>query len=76
MSGPTPPPPTPLRPQAPRTRPLCAPPAAVPTIQPGPPAVNASVNQTALLPCQADGAPPPLMSWRKDGVPLDPGSPR
>ncbi|KAM5331532.1 hemicentin-2 [Glossophaga mutica] len=48
----------------------------VPTIQPGPPAVNASVNQTALLPCRADGAPPPLMSWQKDGVPLDPGSPR
>ncbi|XP_066112042.1 hemicentin-2 isoform X1 [Saccopteryx bilineata] len=48
----------------------------VPTIQPGPPAVNASVNQTVLLPCQADGAPPPLVSWRKDGAPLDPGSPR
>ncbi|XP_032334547.1 hemicentin-2 isoform X3 [Camelus ferus] len=48
----------------------------VPSIRPGPPAVNASVNQTALLPCQADGAPPPLVSWRKDGVPLDPGSPR
>ncbi|KAK2497109.1 hypothetical protein MC885_006689 [Smutsia gigantea] len=33
----------------------------VPTIRPGPPAVNASVTQTALLPCQADGAPPPLV---------------
>ncbi|XP_015423241.1 PREDICTED: hemicentin-2 [Myotis davidii] len=49
---------------------------AVPSIQPGPPAVNASVNQTVLLPCQAEGAPPPLMSWRKDGAPLDLGSPR
>ncbi|XP_036769471.2 hemicentin-2 isoform X1 [Manis pentadactyla] len=48
----------------------------VPTIRPGPPAVNASVSQTALLPCQADGAPPPLVSWQKDGAPLDPGSPR
>ncbi|XP_065735248.1 hemicentin-2 [Phocoena phocoena] len=48
----------------------------VPTIQPGPPAVNASVNQTALLPCKADGAPPPLVNWRKDGIPLDPQSPR
>uniref|UniRef100_A0A5G2Q6R4 Hemicentin-2 n=1 Tax=Sus scrofa TaxID=9823 RepID=A0A5G2Q6R4_PIG len=48
----------------------------VPSIRPGPPAVNASANQTALLPCQADGTPPPLVSWRKDGVPLDPGSPR
>lgn len=48
----------------------------VPTIQSGPPTVNASVNQTALLPCQVDGAPPPLVSWRKDGVPLYPGSPR
>ncbi|XP_046530474.1 hemicentin-2 isoform X1 [Equus quagga] len=48
----------------------------VPTIRPGPPTVNASVNQTALLPCQVDGAPPPLVSWRKDGAPLDPGSPR
>lgn len=38
--------------------------------------MNASANQTALLPCQADGTPPPLVSWRKDGVPLDPGSPR
>ncbi|XP_057580791.1 hemicentin-2 [Hippopotamus amphibius kiboko] len=48
----------------------------VPTIRPGPPAVNASVNQTALLPCQADGVPLPLVNWRKDGVPLDPESPR
>nr|KAF6314649.1 hemicentin 2 [Myotis myotis] len=48
----------------------------VPSIQPGPPVVNASVNQTVLLPCQAEGAPPPLMSWRKDGAPLDLGSPR
>ncbi|KAM7093056.1 hemicentin-2 [Molossus nigricans] len=48
----------------------------VPTIQLGPPTVNASVNQTALLPCQADGTPPPLLSWRKDGAPLDPGNPR
>uniref|UniRef100_A0A2K6FSN4 Hemicentin 2 n=1 Tax=Propithecus coquereli TaxID=379532 RepID=A0A2K6FSN4_PROCO len=47
-----------------------------PTIRPGPPSVNASVNQTALLPCQADGVPPPLVSWKKDGAPLDPGSPR
>ena len=38
--------------------------------------MNASVNQTTLLPCQADGAPRPLVNWLKDGVPLDPGSPR
>ncbi|XP_035116299.2 hemicentin-2 isoform X2 [Callithrix jacchus] len=48
----------------------------VPTIRSGPPSVNVSVNQTALLPCQADGVPAPLMSWRKDGIPLDPGNPR
>ncbi|KAM5259263.1 hemicentin-2 isoform 1-T1 [Hipposideros larvatus] len=48
----------------------------VPTIQPGPPTVNASVNQTALLPCQVDGVPLPLVSWRKDGVLLYPGNPR
>nr|XP_021529801.1 hemicentin-2 [Aotus nancymaae] len=48
----------------------------VPTIRSGPPSVNVSVNQTALLPCQADGVPAPLMSWRKDGVALDPGNPR
>ncbi|XP_012372192.1 hemicentin-2 [Octodon degus] len=47
-----------------------------PTIQPGPHTVNTSVNQTALLPCRASGEPPPLVSWRKDGAPLDPGSPR
>ncbi|KAM6184061.1 hemicentin-2 [Erethizon dorsatum] len=47
-----------------------------PTIQPGPHTVNASVNQTALLPCQATGEPLPLVTWRKDGAPLDPGSPR
>lgn len=52
------------------------PPPVVPTIQPGPPAVNASVNQTAVLPCRVDGAPPPFVSWRKDGAPLDPESPR
>lgn len=60
----------------PDTHSLRAPPPAVPTIQPGPAAVNASVNQTALLPCQVDGTPPPLVSWRKDGAPLDPASPR
>ncbi|KAF3821003.1 hypothetical protein GH733_011156 [Mirounga leonina] len=49
---------------------------AVPTIQPGPATVTASVNQTALLPCRVDGAPPPLVSWRKDGAPLDPDGPR
>lgn len=38
--------------------------------------MNTSVNQTALLPCQVVGAPPPLVSWRKDGAPLDPDSPR
>lgn len=38
--------------------------------------MNASVNQTTLLPCQADGAPRPLVNWLKDGVSLDPGSPR
>lgn len=38
--------------------------------------MNASVNQTALLSCKADGAPPPLVNWRKDGIPLDPESPR
>ncbi|XP_047380794.1 hemicentin-2 [Sciurus carolinensis] len=48
----------------------------VPTIQPGPSVVNSSVNQTALLPCQARGAPPPAVSWRKDGAPLDPGNSR
>lgn len=48
----------------------------VPNIRPGPPVVNASMNQTALLPCQADGAPLPLTSWRKDGAPLDLGNPR
>ncbi|KAM4877133.1 hemicentin-2 [Thomomys bottae] len=47
-----------------------------PTIQPGPPVVNASVNHTALLPCRSSGVPTPLLSWRKDGAPLDPESPR
>nr|XP_051696750.1 hemicentin-2 isoform X2 [Oryctolagus cuniculus] len=47
-----------------------------PTIQQGPPSVNTSVNQTVLLPCRVDGAPLPLVTWRKDGAPLDPGNPR
>ncbi|XP_049752935.1 hemicentin-2 isoform X2 [Elephas maximus indicus] len=47
-----------------------------PTIRPGPPTVNASVNHTALLACQVDGVPQPLVSWRKDGDPLDLGNPR
>lgn len=38
--------------------------------------MNASVNQIALLPCRASGEPPPVVSWRKDGAPLDPESPR
>lgn len=77
MSGPHPTPRWPfVEPQAPSTHSLCAPPPVVPTIQPGPPTVNASINQTALLPCQVDGAPPPLVSWRKDGATLDPNSPR
>lgn len=72
---PCPPAHPPLSDGLPAPTPLCPSPA-VPTIRPGPPTVNASVNQTALLPCQVDGAPPPLVSWRKDGAPLDPGSPR
>lgn len=75
MSDPLPTPPPRSERPAPSTHPP-APPPAVPTIQPGPPTVNASVDETALLPCQVDGAPPPLVSWRKDGAPLDPGSPR
>ncbi|XP_072488821.1 hemicentin-2 isoform X7 [Notamacropus eugenii] len=47
-----------------------------PTIQPGALVVNASVNQTALLPCKTTGVPMPLVSWRKDGVPLVPGNSR
>nr|XP_012807460.2 hemicentin-2 [Jaculus jaculus] len=47
-----------------------------PTIQPGPPALNASANSTALLPCQSQGVPAPLVSWRKDGALLDPENPR
>lgn len=38
--------------------------------------MDVSVNRTTLLPCQAHGVPTPLVSWRKDGIPLDPGSPR
>lgn len=38
--------------------------------------MDISVNRTALLSCQAQGVPTPLMSWRKDGVLLDPGNPR
>ncbi|XP_012784766.2 hemicentin-2 [Ochotona princeps] len=47
-----------------------------PIIEPGSPTVNSSVNQTVLLPCRVDGAPPPLVAWRKDGTPLDPGNTR
>ncbi|XP_056668537.1 hemicentin-2 isoform X2 [Monodelphis domestica] len=47
-----------------------------PTIQPGPSVVNVSVNETALLPCKTRGLPVSLVSWRKDGIPLVPGSPR
>ncbi|KAM5299409.1 LOW QUALITY PROTEIN: hemicentin-2 [Ctenodactylus gundi] len=47
-----------------------------PSIQPGPTTVNASVNHVALLPCRATGVPLPLVSWRKDGASLEPGSPR
>lgn len=71
---PYPTPAIPSEPQAPSPA-LCSSPAA-PTIQPGPTAVDISVNRTALLPCQAHGVPTPLMSWRKNGVLLDPGNPR
>uniref|UniRef100_F6QD70 Hemicentin 2 n=1 Tax=Ornithorhynchus anatinus TaxID=9258 RepID=F6QD70_ORNAN len=47
-----------------------------PTIKPGPLVVNASVNQTALLPCESEGFPLPLVTWRKDGILLAPGTPR
>uniref|UniRef100_A0A5F8HA67 Hemicentin-2 n=1 Tax=Monodelphis domestica TaxID=13616 RepID=A0A5F8HA67_MONDO len=50
--------------------------AVAPTIQPGPSVVNVSVNETALLPCKTRGLPVSLVSWRKDGIPLVPGSPR
>ncbi|CAJ0944218.1 unnamed protein product [Ranitomeya imitator] len=38
-----------------------------PSILPGPSVVSASVNQTAVLPCWAEGLPPPAITWKKDG---------
>ncbi|XP_069842937.1 hemicentin-2 [Dendropsophus ebraccatus] len=38
-----------------------------PSILPGPSVVSASVNQTAVLPCWADGLPTPTVTWKKDG---------
>ncbi|XP_075041291.1 hemicentin-2 [Mixophyes fleayi] len=42
----------------------------VPSILPGPSVVSAHVNQTALLPCRAEGLPAPTVTWRKDGSQL------
>ncbi|KAM9325336.1 hemicentin-2 [Gastrophryne carolinensis] len=41
-----------------------------PSILPGPSVVSASVNQTAVLPCMAEGLPAPTVSWKKDGTQL------
>ncbi|XP_068104559.1 hemicentin-2 [Hyperolius riggenbachi] len=41
-----------------------------PSIMPGPSVVSASVNQTAVLPCWAEGLPTPTVTWRKDGSQL------
>ncbi|XP_073415578.1 hemicentin-2 isoform X1 [Dendrobates tinctorius] len=38
-----------------------------PSILPGPSMVSSSVNQTAVLPCWAEGLPPPTVTWKKDG---------
>ncbi|XP_073456587.1 hemicentin-2 [Aquarana catesbeiana] len=41
-----------------------------PSIMPGPSVVSASVNQSAVLPCWAEGHPKPATTWRKDGTQL------
>ncbi|XP_030391158.1 hemicentin-2 isoform X2 [Gopherus evgoodei] len=48
-----------------------------PVIKPGPLAVSATVNESALLPCESEGRPTPQRTWRKDGLLLLPaGNPR
>ncbi|XP_023961842.2 hemicentin-2 isoform X1 [Chrysemys picta bellii] len=48
-----------------------------PVIKPGPLAVSATVNASALLPCESEGRPTPQRTWRKDGRLLLPaGNPR
>uniref|UniRef100_A0A8C4YSS1 Hemicentin-2 n=1 Tax=Gopherus evgoodei TaxID=1825980 RepID=A0A8C4YSS1_9SAUR len=50
---------------------------ATPVIKPGPLAVSATVNESALLPCESEGRPTPQRTWRKDGLLLLPaGNPR
>ncbi|KAJ8379625.1 hypothetical protein SKAU_G00004030 [Synaphobranchus kaupii] len=47
-----------------------------PIIKAGPSVVTAHVNQAAVLPCEAEGTPTPSVTWRKDGLPLDPSNSR
>ncbi|EMP34679.1 Hemicentin-2 [Chelonia mydas] len=48
-----------------------------PVIKPGSLAVSATVNESALLPCESEGRPTPQLTWRKDGLLLLPaGNPR
>uniref|UniRef100_A0A8C4YVD5 Hemicentin-2 n=1 Tax=Gopherus evgoodei TaxID=1825980 RepID=A0A8C4YVD5_9SAUR len=50
---------------------------STPVIKPGPLAVSATVNESALLPCESEGRPTPQRTWRKDGLLLLPaGNPR
>nr|DBA21577.1 TPA: hypothetical protein GDO54_018188 [Pyxicephalus adspersus] len=41
-----------------------------PSIMPGPSVVSTPVNQSAVLPCRAEGLPKPTIIWRKDGIQL------
>ncbi|XP_069465362.1 hemicentin-2 isoform X1 [Ambystoma mexicanum] len=41
-----------------------------PFIHPGPSVLTLPVNQTAVLPCRAEGTPHPAITWRKDGSEL------
>nr|XP_032653549.1 hemicentin-2 isoform X2 [Chelonoidis abingdonii] len=48
-----------------------------PVIKLGPLAMSATVNESALLPCESEGRPTPQHTWRKDGLLLLPaGNPR
>ncbi|KAL4660770.1 hemicentin-1-like [Arapaima gigas] len=42
-----------------------------PSINPGPFNVTATVGARVVLSCEATGIPPPMVSWRRNGTPLD-----
>ncbi len=45
--------------------------SGLPSIVPSPETVRVNIERSMQLPCRAIGHPPPVISWKRDGVPIE-----